>query len=304
MTSPTHEELPNRPTIVGLGEVLWDIFADGERFGGAPANFACAVAELAQGQAEVCMASGVGRDELGRRAIESLAKHRVDASHVATIEQPTGTVTVELDRDASASYEFAADTAWDNIPWSATLEQLAKRTSAVCFGTLGQRSTVSRRTIQQFLSCVPTTSLRVLDVNLRAPFVLDDVLIESLQIANVLKLSDEELSEVARMCDLSGTTDVDMMRMLSRQFDLTAIALTRGPEGAVLLRGDEVIDCDGVETKVVDTVGAGDAFAAAFVLGLLDNRPLEQIGRDACHVAAFVCSQRGATPMLPPSLIS
>jgi fructokinase len=302
MTPSAAPESTHRPTIVGLGEVLWDVFPDGERFGGAPANFACAVAELAHDQADVCMVSGVGRDELGRRAFDSLAEHRVDATHIATVDRPTGTVIVELNRDASANYEFADDTAWDNNPWSDTLEQLAMRTHAVCFGTLGQRSTVSRRTIQQFLAAMSAASLRVLDVNLRPPFVSDRVLIESLQIANVLKLSDEELPELVRMCDLTGTTDVDKMRQLSRRFDLAAIALTRGPEGAVLLRGDEVIDCGGVDTEVVDTVGAGDAFAAAFVLGLLNNRPLDQIGHDACHVAAYVCSQRGATPHLPPSI--
>ena len=304
MTPPTHEKLSSRSTIVGLGEVLWDVFSDGERFGGAPANFACAVAKLAQGQAEVCMASGVGRDELGRRAIASLAEHRVDASHVATVEQPTGTVTVELGRDASASYEFAADTAWDNVLWSNELQQLAERAGAVCFGTLGQRGSVSRQTIQRFLKTMSATSLRVLDVNLRPPFISDDVIIESLRMANVLKLSDEELPIVAELCNRTGTTDVDSMRQLASQYDLSAVALTRGPEGAVILRGDEVVELCGVETVVVDTVGAGDAFAAALVLGLLDDRPLEQIGLDACHVAAFVCSQRGATPMLPPSLIS
>ena len=303
MMTPANEQSFNRPTIVGLGEVLWDVFPDGDRFGGAPANFACAVAELSNFQADVLMVSGVGRDELGRRAIQSLEEHHVDTSCVATTDQPTGRVNIRLGADASASYEFAAETAWDNIPWSEALEQLAARTDVVCFGTLGQRSDVSRQMIQRFVAAVPSSALRVLDVNLRPPFISDDVILQSLSSANVLKLNDEELPAVAKLCGGSGS-DIDRLRQLARQFDLAAIALTRGANGAILVRDDDVAEHPGVETKVVDTVGAGDAFTSAFVLGLLQDDPLNEIVRSACMVASYVCTQRGATPRLPKSTVA
>ena len=303
MTAHPEQKDGGHTTIVGLGEVLWDVYPDGDRFGGAPANFACAAAELSNGQADVLIVSGVGRDELGRRAIESLGEHRVDTSYVATTDQPTGRVNVRLDTDASATYEFAADAAWDNILWSEALEQLAAQTDVVCFGTLGQRSDVSRRTVQRFVAAVPSSALRVFDVNLRPPFISEDVILQSLKHANVLKLNDKELPAVARLCGGSGSI-VDRLRQLARKFDLTAIALTRGPDGAILVRGDDVIECPGVETAVVDTVGAGDAFTAEFVLGLLRDDPLKEIGRNACNVAAYVCTQRGATPRLPRSIVA
>ena len=284
------------PVIVGLGEILWDVFPDGPRFGGAPANFACHVAALG-GTAE--MVSAVGRDALGERALAELGNRRVGTQGVYRDERrPTGTVTVSLDGDGHASYEFAADTAWDALPWSEELAQLAERTSAVGFGTLGQRSEASRETIRRFVAATPTTALRIFDVNLRPPFVSDAVILESLALANVLKLNDEELPAVAALCGLSGP-EVEVMRELADRFTLRAVALTRGPNGAVLLRDGRVSEQPGIETQVVDTVGAGDAYTAVLALGLLQRRNLDAINRGACQVAAFVCSQSGATPQLP-----
>jgi len=285
-----------QPLIVGLGEILWDVFPDGPRFGGAPANFACHVAALG-GTAE--MVSAVGRDELGEKALAELGNRHVGTRGVHRDEQrPTGTVTVSLDADGHASYEFAADTAWDALPWSEDLAQLAERTSAVGFGTLGQRSERSRETIRRFVAATPSTALRIFDVNLRPPFVSDAVILESLALANVLKLNDEELPVLAALCGLSGS-DVEVMRELAEKFALGAVALTRGPNGAVLLRDGRVSEQPGIETQVVDTVGAGDAYTAVLALGLLEGRNLDAINRGACQVAAFVCSQSGATPQLP-----
>lgn len=287
-----------RHRIVGIGEILWDLFPDGAKFGGAPANFACSVAGLGQEQVDVLVASGVGNDDLGRRALEFLQERSADTSCVATRNEPTGQVVVELDNQGRASYRFAEDTAWDNLEWTNDLEQLAATTDAVCFGTLGQRSEPSRTTIQQFVAATPSTAIRVVDVNLRPPYVTDAVILESLEIANVLKLNDDELPIVAGLCGISGT-DSEVMQQLSHRFDLKLAALTRGSHGAKLVRGDEISDSSGVETDVIDTVGAGDAFTAAMVLGLLNDRPLDEVNQTAGHVAAFVCSQSGATPALP-----
>ena len=288
--------MSQRSVVVGLGEILWDVFPDGPRFGGAPANFACHVAALG-GAAE--MVSAVGRDELGDRAVTELHNRRVGTGHVHRHERrPTGTVTVSLDGDGHASYEFASDTAWDALPWSDDLARLAERTSAVSFGTLGQRSEDSRETVRRFVAATPSTALRIFDVNLRPPFVSDPVILDSAAMANVLKLNDEELPALATLCELTGS-DVEIMRKLADRFALEAVALTRGAGGAVLLRDGQVSQQPGVETRVVDTVGAGDAYTAVLALGLLDGHDLDAINRRACQVAAFVCSQSGATPQLP-----
>ncbi|NQU26644.1 MAG: carbohydrate kinase [Candidatus Nealsonbacteria bacterium] len=296
------------PAIVGLGEILWDVFPDGPRFGGAPANFACHVAALGR-TAEI--AAAVGQDELGKRALAELHTRGVGTRCVDRhADRPTGTVTVSLDDEGQASYEFAAQTAWDAMAWSEELAQLAPRTSAVCFGTLGQRSERSRETIQRFVAATSAAlrpslpaALRIFDVNLRPPFVTDPVILQSLDLANVLKLNDEELPVVAALCKLTGT-DVEVMQQLADRFTLRAVALTRGPRGAVLIRDDQVSEHPGVETQVVDTVGAGDAFTAVLALGLLDGSDLAAINTGACQVAAFVCSQGGATPQLPGGLVN
>jgi fructokinase len=172
---------------------------------------------------------------------------------------------------------------------------------AVSFGTLGQRSEPSRTTIQRFVSATPSTALRIFDVNLRPPFVIDSVILELLALANILKLNDDELPVLANLCGLAGS-DTEVMQQLAERFDLQTVALTRGANGAVLLRGDRISQHTGIETQVVDTVGAGDAFTAALALGLAGGGDLDTINRTACRVAAFVCSQSGATPTLPGEL--
>ena len=285
--------------VVGLGEVLWDVFPDGPRFGGAPANFACHAAQLG---ADARMASAVGNDELGNKALKALQEKQVKTDCVRQMPYPTGTVTVQLDEAGKASYEFAEDTAWDHLEWSEDLANLAKQSSAVCFGTLGQRSETSRKTIQRFVKAVPAeTSLRVFDINLRPPFYTEEIILESLRLANVLKLNDDELPILAKLCELSGT-DVEIMRELSQRYGLRLVALTRGNRGAVLCRDGKVSESAGVETNVVDTVGAGDSFTAALVTGLLEDRELDEINKAACKIAAYVCSQPGATPRIPDHL--
>ncbi|HRX79859.1 MAG TPA: carbohydrate kinase [Pirellulaceae bacterium] len=289
----------SKPVIVGLGEVLWDVFPDGPRFGGAPANYASHAASLG---ADSRMVSAVGRDELGERALQALQDLKVDISSVAQSDYPTGAVHVQLDAEGKASYEFLANTAWDHLEWNDELAKLAKRTDAVCFGTLGQRSDKSRQTIRRFVTSTPATCLRIFDINLRPPFYADDTILESLELANVLKLNDDELPIVAKLCSCSGT-DLDVMRALAKRFHLQLVALTRGSRGALLVREDEVADHTGISTSVVDTVGAGDAFTATMTVSLLAGRKLSEIADQASRVAAFVCSQAGATPRLPDDFV-
>ena len=292
--------MKSRPVIVGLGEVLWDVYPDAARFGGAPANFAYHAASL---DAESWLASSVGVDELGDRALDTLRQHGVESACVARdAKHPTGRVDVTLDSLGRASYEFADNTAWDHIAWSDALDSLARRCDAVCFGTLAQRSSQSRDTIQQFVKTTPFSALRMFDVNLRKQFYDAAVIDQSLRLATALKLNEEELPIVARLCGVTESDPRDAMRALMNMYSLRLIALTRGPDGATLIAGDEESTSPALPTTVVDTVGAGDAFTAAMVNDFLAGLPLAEVNAHANAVASFVCSQPGAVAALPDYL--
>jgi fructokinase len=287
--------------IAGIGEVLWDVYPDAARFGGAPANFACHAAALG---AEAWMASAVGVDELGRSAHDTLERAGVQCGTIARDkDHDTGQVLVTLDSSGQASYRFAANSAWDHLEWSTALDSLARRCDAVCFGTLGQRSPTSRATIQHFVRTTPAGALRMFDVNLRQ-HLFDQALIQSsLEIASAVKLNDEELPIVAQLCEINASTPRQMLRELIQRYDLRLAALTCGPDGALLIAGDEESTCPAVPAKVVDTVGAGDAFTATLVPDFLRRLPLAEINRHANAVASFVCSQPGAVMKLPDYLV-
>ena len=292
--------MKSRPVIVGLGEVLWDVYPDAARFGGAPANFACHAASLG---AESWLASAVGVDELGDRALDTLHQHRVESACVSRdAKHPTGRVGVFLDSLGRASYEFVANTAWDHIAWSDALDLLARRCDAVCFGTLAQRSSQSRDTIQRFVKTTPSSALRMLDVNLRKQFYDAAVIDQSLRLATALKLNQEELPVVARLCGVNESDPRDAMRALMNMYSLRLVALTRGQHGATLIAGDDESTSPALSTMVVDTVGAGDAFTAAVVIDSLAGLPLAEINAHANAVASFVCSQSGAVAALPDYL--
>jgi fructokinase len=281
-----------RPLVVGLGEVLWDVYPDAERFGGAPANFACHAASL---DAESWMVTAVGIDELGTRAVDILGRHGVESACVARDPaHPTGTVDVVLDSVGRASYEFADNTAWDHLVWSDALESLARRCDAVCFGTLAQRSSQSRETIQRFVKTTRSSALRMFDVNLRQQFYDAAVIDQSLRLATALKLNEEELPIVARLCGVDASSPRAAMRALMRMYSLRLVALTCGPDGATLIAGAEESTAPALNTTVVDTVGAGDAFTAAVVVDFLAGLPLAEVNAHANAVASFVCSQPGA----------
>jgi fructokinase len=291
-----------RPIIVGLGEILWDVFPDGAHFGGAPANFACSAAELCGAEMDVYVAGSVGRDDLGQQAIELLLGRGVDTSCVSLVDQPTGQVLVELDEAGRASFKIVADTAWDNLAPSNELQQLAAHADVVCFGTLGQRSELSRRTIQSFVRATRPDCLRILDINLRPPFWNEEIVLQSFELANMLKLNDSELAVVADVLGWSGAVD-ELLEMLIESCEFQLVALTRGREGAVLKTASgQHSDLPGQPAVVIDTVGAGDAYTAVLAIGTLSGLPLDTINAWGNRVAAFVCSQPGATPRLPDNL--
>lgn len=289
-----------RPVVVGIGEVLWDVYPDAAHFGGAPANFSIHSSSLG---AAAWMISAVGTDDLGDRALDSLRQRGVRCETVTRdSERRTGQVLVTLDTNGRPTYEFAADPAWDHLTWSDALAPLADSCAAVCFGTLAQRSPASRETIRRFVGATPHSALRVFDVNLRQRFYDENRLRESLEIANVLKLNEEELPIVTDLCGINAQDERDSLRQLVDRYHLRLAALTCGPRGALLLRGSEESWCPAPQIKVVDTVGAGDAFTASLVMDFIRGLSLAEMNERANAIAAFVCSQPGATAALPSSV--
>lgn len=283
--------------IVSCGEVLWDLFPGAERFGGAPANFACHAAILG---GEVTMLSAVGEDVRGASAIRILQSFGIDISLVQRVAcAPTGSVGVSVDPAGKPGFEIHAGSAWDRIEWSAALESCIENSDAIYFGTLGQRGAVSRATIQRALVVAKACGiLRVLDINLRSPFFDSTLIRDSIALASVLKMSDEELPEVASACGIAlDETPEVMLRELLARYQLDLVALTRGADGALLISRDEIIAHPGVPSIVRDTVGAGDSFTAALVLGLLRGHAHRDILQKACEIASAVCSQSGAVPI-------
>jgi fructokinase len=289
----------NRFKIAGIGEVLWDVFPDGEQFGGAPANFACHCRALG---ARSYVISCIGDDARGEQAVEFLQNHDVDTSALAVSDiYETGTVVVTLDEAGQPTYEIKEGVAWDHLLYSNTLDSIARDLDAVCFGTLGQRATTSRETIQGFLAATQPRCLRVYDVNLRQSFFNEDVIRASLTVANALKLNDEELQVIAPMHHLEGTDETNT-RSLLELYELELIALTRGSRGSLVITPDTVSDVPGVDATIANTVGAGDAFTAAIITGYLSGWSLDKTNRFANRVAAFVCSKIGAVPELPEAV--
>ena len=286
----------SKTSILSCGEVLWDLFPEGARFGGAPANFACHAALLG---GDVALLSAVGQDPRGDEVLAILRRFGIDTSLIQRIAAaPTGSVGVSLNAAGKPSFEIHADSAWDRLTWTTELESRLAQVDAVYFGTLGQRGANSRATIQRVVSEAKARGIpRMLDVNLRPPFYDAALIRESIAQASLLKLSDDELPEVASACAIVIEADpVATLRALLTRFQLDLVVLTRGAEGALLVSPVDSVDQTGIPTLVRDTVGAGDSFTAAVVLGLLRGEAHEVILRKACEIAAAVCAHSGAVP--------
>ena len=286
--------------VIGVGEVLWDLLLTGPQLGGAPANFAYHAHALG---AQTQVITRVGKDDYGREIIRRFHEMGLPETTVQIDETvPTGTAKVALSGDGLAHFTIQENVAWDHIAVTTEALVAASEAHAICFGSLAQRSEPSRNTIQQLVAAAPADALRVFDINLRQQFYSRDVIEQSLQRANVLKLNDDELPTLAAMFNLTGAAE-DHIERLAQMFGLRLVALTRGANGSLLYQknNDEArwSDCSSRPVKVVDTVGAGDSFTAATVLGLLRKMDLDEINTIANEVARYVCSQPGATPALP-----
>ncbi len=290
-----------RPLVLGVGEILWDMLPSGKKMGGAPANFTYHVAALGT---RAALVSRVGNDANGRAILARLDKLGIENNHVSIDPtRPTGVVEVKVDAHGKPAYTIKTDAAWDNIPFTSSLRALAAQADATCFGTLAQRSLESRANLQQFLQHTRSNSIRILDLNLRQTFFSADLIKNLLSICTVLKLNDEELQALGRMLGITGS-----LRMLAEKilaaFNLKLVALTQGGKGSMLLSRHKQHIEPAHATTVADTIGAGDSFSAVLAIGLLKGWTLAQINHSANKLAAFVCSKRGATPKLPSSLIT
>ncbi len=280
--------------FVGLGELIWDMLPAGKRLGGAPSNFAY-VARLLGNRSAV--ASRVGTDALGREARERLARAGVLTDHLQVDpEHPTGMVGVEIDARGEPHFRVNENSAWDYLEMSAEWEGLAASADVVCFGTLGQRNTRARETINRFLELSRPQALRLFDVNLRHSFFTAEMLSRSLAEATLVKLNEEELSTAARMLALIDRNEVDLCRRLISRFKLELVAITRGARGSLLVSSSEVVSHEGYRVRVADTIGCGDAFAAALAHSRIRNRSLEETSQTANRLGAWIATCSGATP--------
>lgn len=283
--------------VVGMGEALWDVLPEGKKIGGAPANFAYHVSQFGLPS---CVVSAIGDDEFGREIVENFTSKGLNQL-IAEVPYPTGTVQVEIDPAGIPQYEIKENVAWDNIPYTARLEALAEKTKAVCFGSLAQRNVVSRNTINRFLDAMPQNdeSLVVFDVNLRQGFYSKEILCNSMKRCNILKINDEELVTVSRMFGYPGIDLQDKCWILLGKYNLKMLILTCGINGSYVFTPGNVSFQPTPKVEVADTVGAGDSFTAAFIASILKGKSVAEAHCLAVRTSAYVCTQKGAMPILP-----
>lgn len=283
-----------------MGEALWDVLPEGKKIGGAPANFAYHVSQFGLPSLAI---SAIGDDPLGKEINENFTSkglnHKLDV-----VPYATGTVQVELDEAGVPQYDIKENVAWDNIPWTSDLKEIARKTRAICFGSLAQRNVVSRETIKKFLDEMPRKddSLVVFDVNLRQGFYTKEILTESMERCNILKINDEELVTVSRMFGYPGIDLQDKCWILLGKYNLKMLILTCGINGSYVFTPGNVSFQPTPVVEVADTVGAGDSFTAAFIASILKGKSVADAHSCAVRTSAFVCTQKGAMPILPAEL--
>jgi fructokinase len=294
--------------VAAIGELLWDLLPDGPQLGGAPANFAAMLAQMfacgaAKPRGEVFLVSCVGEDTLGMQARQQLIAHSVRPDFIGVDPSfPTGTVEVELDAKLEPRYRICKHVAWDAVPDTPQLAALAPTLDAVCFGTLAQRSTITRTTLRPLVASTRPDCLRIFDVNLRAPDWTAEAILWGCQHATALKMNDEEVPHIANAID-AGTIDTPLQvaHALLNQFPIRLVAITRGPKGSLLVSREAVNDHPGISTHVVDLIGAGDCFTAALTYFSLYHQPLPIVAEAANRWGAWAASQHGSMPLLDAS---
>lgn len=286
--------------IIGLGEVLYDVLPQGAKLGGAPANFAFHASQFGY---EAMAVSAVGNDILGDHALKTFDENGLKYI-IPRVPYPTGTVNVTLNESGVPTYTFTPDVAWDHIPFTPEMEAVAREARAVCFGSLAQRSPVSRETINKFLEMTPEDCLRVFDVNLRGNFYNKEVLQQGVRHADILKINDEELIVIGRMFDYPGLDMEEKCRIIMHRYNLKMVVLTCGTNGSYVFARDGFTSFKPTpKVEVADTVGAGDSFTGAFTASILSGKSIGEAHEIAVKVSAYVCTKKGAMPKLPDKLI-
>ncbi len=281
--------------VVGIGEALWDMLPEGKKLGGAPANFAYHVAQLGLDSIAV---SALGDDELGDEISEALEDKNMDFL-MPRVDYPTGTVQVEIDTDGVPAYEINEGVAWDNIPFIPEMIEIALEARAVCWGSLAQRDEASRGSILEFINATSEDCLRIFDINLRQHFYDKEVISESLELCDVLKINDEELEVVGELFGFPELGTEQKCRKLMNEYGLKILVLTCGAKGSYVFSGEEMSFMETPKVDVADTVGAGDSFTAAFCASILSGLSVKEAHRNAVDVSAYVCTCSGAMPPLP-----
>ena len=292
--------------VIGIGEMLWDIAPTSTTLGGTVANFSVMASRLGS---HAVILSRIGRDDLGRRAIDWLDPLPVDASFLQVDPvHETGKVTVTI-QSGQPSYVIHEPSAWDFMELTDSWVQLAERADAICFGSLSQRCRESRQTLQTLVAQTPSSCIRVFDVNLRAPFFTSEIVQESLELATVMKMNDAEVPQVMSMLGLppgAGAPQdqlrLDAERLLDEFPTLDLIAVTRGGHGSLLVRRGEWHEHPGIAIKIADTIGAGDAYTAALTHYLLRGADLATLNEAGNRWGAWIASQVGAMPPLPETV--
>jgi fructokinase len=286
--------------VIGIGEVLWDLLPTGPQLGGAPVNFAYHARALGAGARVI---TRLGSDQLGREIRQRFeAQEIADGTLQVDDDAPTGTVSIALSAEGVPSYTIHKNVAWDRLTVTSAAFEAVRGADAICFGSLAQRSETSRTSIRRLVAAASASSLRIFDPNLRQGYYSFEIIEHSLRLANVLKLNEAELSVIAALFRMVGSPP-EQIEQLAHRFNLQLIALTRGPAGSLLFQNGKWSDCPSVPIQIADTVGAGDAFTATLVMGLLRKMELREINYLADEVARHVCSCAGATPPLPEMIL-
>ena len=292
----------NKRYVVGLGEVLWDVLPEGKKLGGAPANFAYHAGQFL-GMDETIAVSALGNDKLADETIDALKEHGLN-DLLPRVPYPTGTVQVQLDEQGIPTYDIKENVAWDNIPFDDDIAAIARNCRAVCFGSLAQRNVVSRATIQKFLDATPDDCVKIFDINLRQQFYTMEIIRESLQRCNILKINDEELVLIGRMFGYPGLDIENKCWLILGKYNLDMLVLTCGTNGSYVFTPGQKSFQETPKVKVADTVGAGDSFTGSFCAAILNGKPMAEAHKLAVEVSAYVCTQNGAMPKLPDDLKS
>ncbi|MBN2102801.1 hypothetical protein JW835_02035 [bacterium] len=281
-------------TVVGLGEVLWDIYPDSRTVGGAPANAALHAAQM--GACGVIV-SAVGFDRDGDELILQVQTMGGDVRYIQkNIMYGTGKVKINLDADGCPHFECSEDTAFDHLVWQSGLENLAATCDAVAVGTLAQRQKESRTTIQHFLN-MATSALKVFDVNFRGWHEgIESIIRDTLKTIDVVKMNDEELNQIRRAFGQESLSQEAFLSWLLQEYQIQVAALTLGSEGCVLVDANECVRIAGEAVQAVDMTGCGDAFVSGMIIKLLSGASLKETGEFANRVGAFTATKKGAVP--------